>query len=94
MAEQDVRKGQHAPLKPEHPKSLAEWKPGSEGDQAGEVYSSGDFGVSESRASRGERDYTSRNTKLSDPGQAQPWSREDLDGTRTAGAGAHASGEG
>src|SRR6185312_6267115 len=49
---------------------------------------------SESKASRGERDYTSRNTKLSDPGQAQPWSREDPDGTRTAGAGAHDSGEG
>lgn len=94
MAEQNVRKGVRAAVKPEHPKSLADWKPGSEGDQAAQVYSEGDFGVHESKASRGERDYTSRNTKVSGPGQAQPWSREDLDGSRTAGAGAHDSGEG
>jgi hypothetical protein len=93
MAEQDVRKGHHGALKPEQPKNLADWKPGSEGELAGQVYSEGDFGVHESKASRGERDYTSRNTKLADPGAAQPWSREH-DGNRQSGAGGHDSGPG
>jgi len=88
-----LRKGQHAPVE-ESTKSMAEWKPGSQAEQAGQVANKGDFGVSESHASRGERDYVSRNTKLSDPGAAQPWSHENADGARVSGAGAHASGEG
>ena len=88
-----VRKGQHAPVE-ESTKSMAEWKPGSEMEQAGKVANKGDFGVSESHASRGERDYVSHNTKLSDPGAAQAWSHENSDGARVTGAGAHASGEG
>lgn len=93
MAEQDVRDGHHGALKPEHPKNLADWKPGSEGDQAADVYSEGDFGVHVTKATRGERDYVSRNTKVSAPGSAQPWSREH-DGNRQSGAGAHDSGPG
>ena len=89
-----TRRGVHAPLDPQNPKDLASWKPGSEGDQAGNVVSKGDFGVHESKASRGERDYVSRNTKLADPGNAQPWSNESADGVRTSGAGAHDSGDG
>jgi len=93
MKKNPVRKGQHAPVE-ESTKSMADWKPGSEPEQAGKVANAGDFGVSESRASRGERDYVSRNTKLSDPGAAQPWSHENADGARVSGAGARASGEG
>jgi hypothetical protein len=83
----------HAPEPGTVKKSLADWKPGSEGEQAAEVGSPDDFGVHASRSSRGERDYTNRNTKQSDPGAAQPWSREH-DGNRQAGASAHDSGPG
>ena len=88
------RRGVHAPVEPQQPKDMADWKPGSQPEDAANVASKGDFGVHQSKASRGERDYVSRNTKLADPGAAQPWSREEPDGTRTAGAGAHDSGEG
>jgi len=75
-------------------KDMASWKPGSESDRAGEMESNGDFGVHATRSTRAERDYTNRNTKQSDPGNAQPWSRENADGDRTAGALGHASGVG
>jgi hypothetical protein len=93
MQKNTSRKGQHAPVE-ESTKSMADWKPGSEAEEAAKVANAGDFGVSESRASRGERDYVSRNTKLSDPGAAQPWSNESADGARVSGAGARNSGEG
>src|SRR5438309_139294 len=94
MATDPTRREHHAPATPANPKDLASWKPGSEGDEAANVVSKGDFGVHVTKASRGERDYVSRNTKLSDPGNAQAWSREDPDGERSTGAGAHASGPG
>jgi hypothetical protein len=93
MQKNTPRKGQHAPVQ-ESTKSMADWKPGSEAEQAAQVANKGDFGVSESHASRGERDYVSRNTKQSDPGAAQPWSHENADGARVSGAGARATGEG
>ncbi|MDB5295532.1 MAG: hypothetical protein JWO31_1515 [Phycisphaerales bacterium] len=89
-----ARRGSHVPPPTDHPKSLADWKPGSEGEQAKDVATGGDFGVSVERASQADQDYTNRNTKMSDPGAAQPWSRESLDGTRTAGAGARDNGVG
>lgn len=73
---------------------MTSWKPGSESDPAQQPDAPGDFGVHASRSSAGDRAYTSRNAKLSDPGNAQPWSRENADGDRTAGAAGHASGVG
>jgi hypothetical protein len=52
--------------------------------------SPGDFGVPESDVV--ERTYTSHNTKVSDPGAAQP--RSNSSGTRTSGAGGNNSGPG
>ncbi len=46
----------HAPAAGTVKKSLADWKPGSEGEKAAEVGSPDDFGVHASRSSRGERD--------------------------------------
>lgn len=66
--------------------------PGSSTRDARAMGGKGDFGARES--DRAERDYTSRNTKLSDPGAAQPWSRESQQGTRVSGAGARNTGPG
>lgn len=90
----DTRSNKSQQASDEKPGDMASWKPGSESDKAAEHEASGDFGVHASRGSRADRDYTSRNTKLSDPGHAQPWSRENADGVRTAGAAGHASGTG
>lgn len=93
QAGSNVQRDHHAPVDGQKRKNLADWKPGSESDQAEAVGSDGDFGVHASRATQGERDYTNRNTKQSDPGAAQPWSREH-DGNRRAGVQAHDSGAG
>ncbi len=65
-------------------------KPGSNPEDATKIGGKGDFGVPESDVVG--RTYTSRNTKASDPGAAQPRSGED--GTRTSGAGGVAGGVG
>lgn len=64
--------------------------PGSSAADAKAVGGSGDFGVPESNVV--ERTYTSRNTKRSDRGVAQPSSSED--DSRTSGAGGNDSGPG
>jgi hypothetical protein len=96
MSEQQppAHRGAHVPTPVAHPKDMASWKPGSEAELAKDVVSKGDFGVHVEKATRAERDYVNRNTKVSDPGAAQPWSRESIDGARTSGAGAHDGGVG
>jgi hypothetical protein len=69
------------------PKNL---KPGSSAEDAAKVGGKGDFGVPESDVVG--RTYTSRNTKASDPGAAQPHGGED--GNRTTGVGGTGSGVG
>jgi len=65
-------------------------KPGSDPVDTDKTVLSGDFGVSESKTI--ERDYTSKNTKSHDPGNAQPRAGEDDD--RQSGVGANRSGVG
>src|SRR5439155_7352562 len=74
-------------------KSITNWKPGSEADQAKMVGTKGDFGVPENPKQRGERDYVSKNTKVSDRGAAQPFAWEHM-GVRDHGAGARSAGHG
>jgi len=64
--------------------------PGSSTEDAKKLGGKGDFGVPESN--RPEREYTSMNTKMADPGAAQPRSGED--GQRTSGVGANNNGPG
>jgi hypothetical protein len=76
-------------------KDMASWKPGSESGEAKNVQPKGDFGVPVGSGPSAERDYVTRNTKRSDPGNAQARSGEDGgDSARTTGAGGTASGDG
>ena len=72
---------------------MASWKPGSEPDKAKSVASKGDFGIPAGSGPSLDREYTSENTKRSDPGAAQPWDWEH-DGVRDHGAGARDTGPG
>jgi hypothetical protein len=74
-------------------KDMASWKPGSEADQAKDVAGQGDFGVPAGNGPSGDRDYTSANTRASDPGAAHPMDWEH-DGVRDHGAGAADAGPG
>ena len=49
---------------------MADWKPGSEPEKARDVASRGDFGAAESDLTA--REYTSENTRRSEPGAAHP----------------------
>ena len=75
------------------PKDMATWKPGSDAASARDVAAEGDFGVPVGAGPSPDRDYVSRNTKRSDPGNAMPRSGE-TEGLRTTGAGASAAGDG
>lgn len=68
-------------------------KPGSSSREARKVGGRGDFGARAGGARTADRDYASRNTKLSDPGAAQPWGFEQ-DAVRDHGAGGRDSGPG
>lgn len=68
-------------------------KPGSSPRDARKASGKGDFGARAGGARTADRDYASRNTKLSDPGTSQPWDFEQ-DGVRDHGAGARDSGPG
>jgi hypothetical protein len=68
-------------------------KPGSNPEDAHNVGGKGDFGAPAGGEHTAERDYVSRNTKASDPGNAQPWDFEH-DGKRDHGAGARDTGPG
>ena len=74
-------------------KDPADLKPGSSAEDARAVGGKGDFGVSADQDNRVDRDYTSRNTKASDPGAAQPRAGG-LGGTRESGAGGSEVGTG
>lgn len=74
-------------------KDMASWKPGSEPEKAKEIGGDGDFGVPMGDGPSADRDYVSRNTKMSDPGASQPFAWE-KDGVRDHGAGARAVGPG
>ena len=67
-------------------KDNADLKPGSSRDDAHAVGGKGDFGVPADENNRIDRDYASRNTKMSDPGAAQPRAGA-LGGARESGAG-------
>jgi hypothetical protein len=82
--EQGGNRGRKGPS--EKPKG----KVGSDSEAAKALAGGGDFGVRESDT-RG-REYTSANTRASDPGAAQPHAGEDQN--RTAGVGGNASGVG
>ena len=71
----------------------ASLKPGSNVEDARKVGGDGDFGAPAGGERTADRDYVSRNTKMSDPGAAQPFDFEQ-DGVRDHGAGARASGPG
>jgi len=77
--------------KPKEQKDMKTWKPGSEPEKPPE--SPGDFGVPEGSGPSPDRQYASENTKMSDPGNAQPSSNE-FDALRTSGAGSKHSGTG
>src|SRR5262245_50256575 len=68
-------------------------KPGSNPEDARKVGGKGDFGAPAGGERTAERAYVSRNTKMSDPGAAQPWDWEH-DGRRDHGAGARDTGPG
>jgi hypothetical protein len=87
MARNDISK---ATRKPTTQDSL---KPGSSSEDARKVGGQSDFGAPAGGERTADRDYVSRNTKLSDPGAAQPWDFEQ-DGVRDHGAGGRASGPG
>lgn len=87
MAQSDESK---ATKRSDDPASL---KPGSSPEDASRVGGQGDFGAPAGGERTAERDYVSRNTKMSDPGAAQPFDFEQ-DGVRDHGAGARASGPG
>src|SRR5688572_15688813 len=71
----------------------ASLKPGSNPEDARKVGGEGDFGARAGGERTADRDYVSRNTKVSDPGNAQPWGFEH-DGVRDHGAGARDTGPG
>jgi hypothetical protein len=73
----------------------ASLKPGSSADDARKVGGKGDFGAPEGGLTgrTAERDYTSRNTKVSDPGAPSPYDFEH-DGVRDHGAGGRDTGPG
>ncbi len=73
--------------------SKASPKPGSSAEDAQRIGGEGDFGAPAGGERTAERDYVSRNTKMSDPGAAQPWDFEH-DGKRDHGAGGRDSGPG
>jgi len=70
-------------------------KPGSSAEDAHKVGGKGDFGAPEGGLTgrTAERDYTSRNTKVSDPGASAPYDFEH-DGVRDHGAGGRDTGPG
>jgi hypothetical protein len=68
-------------------------KPGSSAEDARKVGGEGDFGASAGQDRPAERDYVSRNTKVSDPGASQAFDWEE-DGVRDHGAGGRSSGPG
>lgn len=68
-------------------------KPGSNVEDARKVGGERDFGAKAGGERTAERDYVSRNTKLSDPGAAQPYDWE-ADGKRDHGAGGRDNGPG
>lgn len=74
-------------------KNPADLKPGSSREDAQSVGGEGDFGVKADENNRLDREYTSRNTKASDPGAAQPRSSA-MSGGRESGAGGNAVGSG
>jgi hypothetical protein len=74
-------------------KNPADLKPGSSAEDARAVGGEGDFGESANENNRLDRDYVSRNTKMSDPGAAQPRS-SGMAGARESGAGGSAVGTG
>ena len=71
----------------------ASLKPGSSPEDARKVGGEGDFGAPAGGERTADRDYVSRNTKMSDPGAAQPFGFEQ-DGVRDHGAGGRANGPG
>jgi hypothetical protein len=73
--------------------SNASLKPGSNPEDARKVGGEGDFGARAGGERTADRDYVSRNTKASDPGNAQAWGFEH-DGVRDHGAGARDNGPG
>jgi hypothetical protein len=75
-------------------KDMASWKPGSEAEEAKNVGGTTDFGVPAGSEPSRAREYTSDNTKASDPGAAMPRSGEEAEGVRTSGAGAADEGVG
>jgi hypothetical protein len=75
------------------PKRATSPKPGSDPREARKVGGKGDFGARAGGARTADRDYASRNTKMSDPGAAQPMDFEQ-DGVRDHGAGGRANGPG
>ena len=87
MAQDNKSKATKEPASPASP------KPGSNPEDVRKVGGEGDFGAPAGGARTADRDYVSRNTKMSDPGAAQPWDFEH-DGVRDHGAGARDSGPG
>jgi hypothetical protein len=86
---------QTRPTKQQKPDANASLKPGSSAEDAQKVGGKGDFGAPEGGLSgrTAERDYVSRNTKVSDPGAANAWDFEH-DGVRDHGAGGRDTGPG
>jgi hypothetical protein len=77
------------------PDPNASLKPGSSAEDARKVGGKGDFGAPEGGLTgrTADRDYVSRNTKVSDPGASSPYDFEH-DGVRDHGAGGRDSGPG
>ena len=93
MAQKKTSKATKPATKATTKKKADSPKPGSNPADAAKVGGPGDFGARAGGARTADRDYVSRNTKMSDPGAAQPWASEQ-DGVRDHGAGARASGPG
>ena len=74
-------------------KDMSSWKPGSDPAAAKDVGAKGDFGVAAGEGSERDREYTSANTRHSDPGASLPAAWEH-DGVRDHGAGVPDSGPG
>ena len=87
MAQDDQNRTTKQPTDP------ASLKPGSSAEDARKVGGEGDFGARAGGERTADRDYVSRNTKMSDPGAAQPFDWEQ-DGVRDHGAGGRAGGPG
>jgi hypothetical protein len=71
----------------QHERDIKDWKPGSDPVEAGQVGAARDFGVPVNGRSTRDIQYTSENTKASDPNRAKPRSGEEPQGVRTSGAG-------